>query len=102
MKYNVFYDHSDWGSRYSSGWQVLPDTDYNLWFSQSGIMAYWFRDKIAGFDEYRRTTGLDAHSRFADPQFRDAAQGDYRPASDSPARQLRPDGGPVGSETLWQ
>jgi len=102
VKYNIFYDHSDWGSRYSSGWQVLPDMDYNLWFSQSGVMAYWFRDKIAGFDEYRRTTGLDAHSRFADPRFTAPAQGDYRLGPDSPARQLRPDGDPVGAETLWR
>ncbi len=60
VKYNIFYDHSDWGSRYSSGWQVLPDMDYNLWFSTTGVMAYWFRQQIAGFDEYRQTTGLDA------------------------------------------
>lgn len=101
IKYNIFYDHSDWGSRYSSGWQVLPDMDYNLWYSQSGVMAYWFQDKLAGFDEYRQATGLDAHSQFADPQFVDAAGGDYRLGSDSPARTLRPDGGPVGAEMLW-
>ena len=65
-------------------------------------MAYWFRDKIAGFDEYRRTTGLDAHSQFADPKFVDAARGDYRPGPDSPARKLRPDDGPVGAEMLWK
>lgn len=102
VKSNIFYDHSDWGSRYSSGWQVLPDMDYNLWYSQTGVMAYWFRDKIAGFDEYRRTTGLDAHSQFADPKFVDAARGDYRLSPDSPARKLRPDGGPVGAEMLWK
>jgi len=101
IKFNIFYDHSDWGSRYSSGWQVLPDMDYNLWFSRSGVMAYWFRDKIAGFDEYRQTTGLDAHSQFADPEFVDTAQGDYRLGPASPARSLRPDGGPVGAEMLW-
>ncbi len=99
VKYNIFYDHTDWGSRYSSGWQVLPDMDYNLWFSETGVMAYWFRKKIAGFDEYRQTTGLDAHSQFADPQFVDAARGDYRLRPDSPARTLRPDGGPVGADT---
>ena len=95
VKYNIFYDHTDWGSRYSSGWRVLPDIDYNLWFSETGVIAYWFRKKIAGFDEYRQTTGLDAHSHFADPQFVDAARGDFRLRHDSPARTLRPDGGPV-------
>jgi len=102
VKYNIFYDHSDWGSRYSSGWQVLPDMDYNLWFSQTGVMAYWFRQKIAGFDEYRQATGLDAHSQFADPQFVDPAGGDYRLRPDSPARKLRSDGDPVGAEMLWR
>jgi hypothetical protein len=81
---------------------VLPDMDYNLWFSTTGVMAYWFRQKIAGFEEYRRTTGLDAHSQFADPEFMDAAQGDYRLGPTSPARKIRPDGGPVGAEMLWK
>ena len=31
----------------------------------------------------------------------DAAAGDYRLGADSPARRIRPDGGPVGAETLW-
>jgi len=73
-----------------------------VWFSPTGVMAYWFTQKIATFDEYRRSTGLDAHSQFADPQFLDATGGDYRPAPNSPARTLRPDGGPVGAETFWK
>jgi hypothetical protein len=96
IRYNIFYDHTDWGSRYSSGWQVLPEMDFNLWYSPTGVMAYWFGDKLDTFEEYRQVTGLDTHSQFADPQFIDPAAGDYRPASDSPARKLRPDGGPVG------
>jgi len=39
---------------------------------------------------------LDGHSQFADPGFVDAARGHYRPGPGSPARRLRPDGGPVG------
>lgn len=102
VKYNIFYDHTDWGSRYSSGWQVLPDMDYNLWFSETGVMVYWFRDKLESFDAYRQTTGLDAHSQFADPRFLDPTAGDYCPAPDSPARTLRPNGSPVGAESLWR
>jgi hypothetical protein len=101
IRYNIFYDHTDWGSRYSSGWKVLPEMDFNLWYSRQGMMAYWFREKIETFDDYRQTTGLDAHSIFADPAVIDVAAGNYRPAADSPARKLRPDGGPIGAESWW-
>ena len=89
VKYNIFYNVTDWGSRYSSGWKVLPDMDSNLWFSNTGVMVYWFKEKIGPFDEYRQTTKLDAHSRFADPEFVDAAKGDFRLGPASPARTLR-------------
>lgn len=102
IKYNVFCGATEWGSRYSSGWKVLPDMDYNLWFSTTGVMANWFQKKLGSFDEYRQTTGLDAHSQFADPKFVNAAAGDYRLAPDSPARKLCPDGSPVGVISLWK
>lgn len=102
VKYNIFYNASDWGSRYSAGWKVLPEMDYNLWFTKTGIACWWFREKIGTFDEYRQKTKLDAHSQFADPGFIDATKGDYRLKPDSPARKLRPDGGPVGAEMLWK
>jgi hypothetical protein len=102
VKYNIFFNATDWGSRYSAGWKVLPAMDYNLWFTQTGISCWWFRQKIGPFDEYRQTTKLDAHSQFVDPGFVDAAKGDYRLRPDSPARKLRPDGGPVGAEMLWK
>ena len=101
VRYNIFYHATEWGSRYSSGWKVLPDMDYNLWYSDTGVTAYWFREKIGPFDQYRQTTGLDAHSRFADPEFVDAPRGDYRLGPNSPARKIRTDGGPVGAEMLW-
>jgi len=100
VKYNIFHNVTEWGSRYSSGWKTLPDMDYNLWFSEKGVMANWFGKKLGSFDEYRKTTGLDTHSLFADPKFIDAKTGDYRLAPDSPARRIRPDGGPVGAGTL--
>lgn len=102
VKYNIFYNATEWGSRYSAGWKVLPDMDYNLWYTGTGVSCYWFREKIGPFDEYRQKTKLDAHSRFADPQFVDPAHGDYRPGPNSPARKLRADGGPVGAEMLWK
>jgi hypothetical protein len=101
VKYNIFHQVSDWGSRYTGGWTSLPEMDQNLWFSERGVMAYWFRDRIEGFREYQQTTGLDAKSIFADPKFVDAANGDFRLSPESPARNLRTDGGLLGAASLW-
>ncbi|MDD4267096.1 MAG: hypothetical protein PHO07_19510 [Pirellulales bacterium] len=98
VKYNIFYNHTEWGSRYDRGWKTLPEVDYNLWFSRDGVIARWFGKSLAGFADYQRTTGLDPHSVFADPQFVDPQGGDYRLAPGSPAHRLRPDGGPVGAD----
>jgi hypothetical protein len=98
IKHNVFYNHSQWGSRYSSGWKVLPDLDDNLWYSDQGVMVYWFREKITSFADYQQKTGLDQHSVFARPKFVDESNGDYRLAPDSPGAGLGPDGGPVGAD----
>ncbi len=102
IKYNVFCNVTEWGSRYSAGWESLPDMDYNLWFSKEGVAAYWFKDRLKDFPDYQKTTGLDQHSIFADPEFTDLAGGDYRLAPTSPARTIRLDGGPVGAESLWE
>ena len=101
VKYNIFYQVSDWGSRYTGGWKPLPEMNHNLWFSDQGVMANWFGKKLKTFQDYQKTTGLDAQSIFADPQFVDPANGDYRPGPGSPARSLRTDGGPVGAEPLY-
>ena len=56
-------------------------------------------ERIPGNDVkgYREKTGLDRHSFFGDPKLVDPAGGDYRLAPDSPVRNLRPDGGPMGA-----
>lgn len=99
IKYNVFYKSTHWGSRYSAGWDPLPDMDYNAWFVPSGDLCFFFREHIGGDDVtgYREKTGLDRHSHFGDPGLVDPANGDYRLAPDSPVRDLRPDGGPMGA-----
>ncbi len=102
VKYNVFCGVTDWGSRYTSGWDTLPDMDHNLWFSDRGVMAYFFKDKIKAFEDYQKASGLDQHSVFADPQFVDASNRDYRLAPTSPARTIRPGGAPIGAESLWE
>ena len=101
VKYNIFYQATDWGSRYTSGWKVLPDMDHNLWFSDTGVMTSWFGKLIESFEDYQTQTGLDRRSLFVDPQFRDAEKGDFRLAPTSPARSMRSDGGPIGAEPSW-
>jgi len=100
IKYNVFYNCTDWGSRYSAGWNPLPDMDYNAWFVSPGALCYFFKEHIAGTDVagYREKTGLDRHSFFGDPKLVDPQNGDYRLAPDSPVRRLRADGGSMGAE----
>ena len=102
VKFNVFYQVSDWGSRYTGGWKSLPEINHNLWFSEQGVMAYWFREKIGAFEDYQKTTGLDTQSVFADPRLVDSVNGDFRLAPDSPARKLRTNGSPVGAVSLWK
>jgi len=101
VKYNVFCQVSDWGSRYTGGWKSLPEMDHNLWFSDQGVMANWFGKILETFQDYQTTTGLDRQSVFADPRFIDPARGDFRLAPESPARKLRADGGPVGAQSLY-
>ena len=101
VKYNVFCNATEWESRYDRGWDPLPDMDHNVWFSTTGVMVRHFGKTIKGFQEYRDATGLDRHSVYADPRFVDPERGDYRLGPDSPARGLRPDGGAVGAESLW-
>jgi hypothetical protein len=102
IKYNVFYNSTEWASRYSAGWDPLPDMDYNAWYVPAGELCYFFREHLPGGDVagYREKTGLDQHSFFGDPKLIDPANGDYRLAPDSPVRNLRPDGGPMGATLL--
>ena len=103
IRYNIFCQTTDWGSRFSAGWDPRPLIDHNLWYEPDGHLCYWFREKLPASDieGYRQKTGFDQHSIFADPGFVDTANGDFRLRSDSPARRVRPDGGAVGATSLW-
>jgi hypothetical protein len=62
--------------------------DYNLWFCPAGtadIRIDWNGDLYRRFADYQRGTGLDAHSRFADPLFADEEKDDARLQAGSPA-----------------
>jgi len=101
IKYNVFYNSTEWASRYSRGWDPLPDMDYNAWYVPAGELCFFFQDHLPADDVtgYREKTGLDQHSFFGDPKLVAPENGDYRLSPDSPVRDLRPDGGPVGASS---
>ncbi|MBN2451269.1 MAG: hypothetical protein JXR77_12830 [Lentisphaeria bacterium] len=103
IRHNIFCHSSEWGSRFSAGWDPLPEIDRNLWFQPDGTLCWFFREKLpaADVEGYRRRTGFDLHSGFADPGFVDVEAGDFRLRPDSPARRVRADGGMVGAASLW-
>lgn len=104
VKYNIFYNATDWGLRMENNWRGSPpDLDYNLWFQSQGIIAKFQKANLTATDfvGYRQQTGFDTHSIFVDPKFVSPAALNLRLAPDSPARSLRPDGGPVGALSLF-
>jgi hypothetical protein len=62
--------------------------DHNVYFSPGGSShsTWQWKDKTyAGFDAYRKGSGNDRHSIFADPGFVDPASGNFRLEPSSPA-----------------
>lgn len=103
VKYNIFYNATDWGLLLENDRRGSLDLDYNLWYQYQGIIAKFLKTNLPAADVagYRKQTGFDEHSLFADPKFVAPAVSDFRLAPDSPARSLRPDGGPVGALALF-
>jgi hypothetical protein len=65
--------------------------DHNLYYSSdgaSGSQWLWLGKTHTGFAAYRAATGLDAHSKFANPQFADAATANFKLGATSPAIDL--------------
>jgi len=70
------------------GW--LKEMNHNLLFNDAGkavVKEGWGGEKAYTFDDWKKT-GNDVNSLFADPQFVDAARGDYRVKDSSPALKL--------------
>jgi parallel beta-helix repeat protein len=79
-------------------WQIMTKCDYNLYFT-SGVpmvveVAKGCRKKdkatFLSFDEWKKfgDKGYDAHSKVADPKFKNVAERDYRLRVDSPAWKM--------------
>lgn len=72
----------------SDAGNVHNSFDANVWYSASGadnVSFTWNGSEYSTFADYRNGTKQDAHSRFANPRFVNAAKGDFHPAAGSPA-----------------
>ncbi len=99
VRENIFSDSTDGCLRMQNDWTAGLVMERNCWFQSQGELIWFLKSHITAeqFDDYRKQSGLDAHSIVADPQFRDANAHDFRLAPASPAAKLAQDGGPVGA-----
>jgi hypothetical protein len=71
IRNNIFYESSDYGSRYDQLSTLYKFTvDYNCWYESSGalaIIAGKKYDYLNQWKEYQNSSGMDSHSIFTDP-----------------------------------
>ncbi len=80
-------------------------SDYNLWYTSSGVMIYYGCNSstctgeyfMNEFSQYREDTGKDDHSLAAAPLLVDLANNDFHPVTGSPACTMSQDGSYVGA-----
>lgn len=93
---NVFVAAANGVLLYSERGNFDNALDYNLWFAADGpddVEFTWNGQSYSSFAEYRNQTGQDQHAQFGDPQFVDAAQGDFHLTAISAAINVA--GGPA-------
>jgi len=92
---NVFKNNILYGSsqgllvnNFTSSEPNPASLDYNLYYSVVGTdnaTFVWNGVTYTGFSSYRSSTGQDAHSKFADPQFLNPSTPDLHVRPSSPA-----------------
>ena len=99
VRENIFSGATESCLRMCNDWTAGLALERNCWFQPQGVLVLFLKTPYPPeqFDEYRKQTGLDAHSIAADPQFRAAAALDFGLAPGSPAATLAADGGPAGA-----
>ena len=92
---NIFANATDSALRLSNQWNVGPTMDDNCWFQSRGLLMVCQKTQFtpSQFADYQKQTGLDTHSRLADPRFVNAAKLDFRPGADI---------GPAGAQRRLQ
>jgi len=68
--------------------KTVGEADRNLFSSASPTVRFRFAGELLSLDQWRTRYGFDKTSVIADPQFVDAARGDYRVRDGSPALPL--------------
>lgn len=90
IRHNIFYEAHCGAAIYSCIDPVDERTfviDHSCYWQTTGSCLAKLNHRSyrpEEFADYQRETGQDAHSVVADPQFGDAARGDYRLNADSP------------------
>ena len=97
VKYNIFCNSTEWGSRIDNDWNPLPNMNHNLWYEDKGpICRFLGKDLGSGdfpdFSKYQKKTGLDLNSKFEKPEFIDPQTRDYRLKDPDNTRSKTPDG----------
>src|SRR5262249_52761926 len=88
VRNNIFYCTAQNQLLYSESGNVNNALDHNLWYADAGASQAqftWRGTTYTGFDAYRAGSGQDAHSQFANPNFLDPGNADFRLQSGSPA-----------------
>lgn len=96
---NIFCNSTDSCLRMDNDWRTGLTLDHNLWFQRAGPLFFFLRHNFSAEQvaAYRTASGFDLHSLIAEPQFRNAAQCDYRLAAGSPGLNWTSDGQPCGA-----
>jgi len=89
IRNNIFSESTESSMRFGARWDDLANLtmDHNLYFGSSGKLADWLGTSysLQEFKDFRKASGKDNSSIFADPCFVNITKFDFRLQSNSPA-----------------
>ena len=99
VRNNIFCNTTESCLRMETDWSTGLTLDQNLWFKKSGPLFTFLHQNFSTdqMDAYRAASGFDLHSVIAEPNFRNAAERDYRLAPGSRGLIWTADGQPCGA-----
>ena len=102
IRNNIFCNATDSCLRMNNDWHANLKLDHNLWFQPAGPLFTILRHNFTAdqLEDYRTATGFDLRSVIAAPNFRNAAQRDYRLAPGSPGLKWTAEGQSCGANLI--